>query len=126
MSTMATTAKNASIDAIVGLADLGSTYDYPFISFLTSEDVELARCDLTGTTAFGDASDGSADANTVSDDEDCDAGTVAKVRLCDQDGTWFLEGDISQTPGAADWLLLSLTLGEGDTLGVTTCAVGYA
>jgi hypothetical protein len=124
MATLATAARNAAANAIVDLLDVGSAVTYPYISFCTSGDVEVARCNFTGTTAFGAANTGVCTAGTIADDTDADGGIIATgyVYLKDQANATIVTCTIATT-SSQDFQIASLTIGAGDTVGVSSLTI---
>ena len=124
MATLTSAARGAACDAIVDLLDAGSAVTYPYVSFCTSGDVEVARCNFTSTTAFGAASTGVCTAGTIADDTDADGGVIATshVFLKSQDNTTVITCTIATT-SSQDFQIASLTIGAGDTVGVSSLTV---
>lgn len=124
MATLTTAARNAACNAVVDLLDAGSTVTYPYVIFCTSGDVEVAKCNFTGTTAFGSSNTGVATAGTIADDTDADGGVIATshVFLKDQDNTTVVTCTIATT-SSQDFQIASLTIGAGDTVGVSSLTV---
>lgn len=122
MPTLSTAARNAACNAIVDLLDAGTTVTYPYVKFEASNHAEVALCNFTGATAFGSANTGVATAGTIGDDTSAAGGTVAHVGLYDQDNTEIITCTIATT-SSADFQLASLTVGVGDTIGVSSLTV---
>jgi hypothetical protein len=122
MSDIPTVTRNALANLIADAADAGSTYDHPYLSVQTSAHVEVAKCEFTDTTAFGDAATGVCTANTIDDDDDADGGEATHVDLCDQDGTVIITGDLGTT-ASYDFQILATTIGEHDTVQFSACTI---
>ncbi len=114
MATLATAYRNQLCDSLVDSLDGGD------IRFNTAGAAEVATCTF-GTPAFGAASSGVATANAIGADTNTTAGTIASALIRTSGGTTVLTCTVSTTSG--DFVLSSLTLGNGETLSVTSLTI---
>lgn len=112
--TLSTAARNAACNAIVDLIDGGTGAGN--LVFQTSGDAEVATLAFSAT-AFGNASNGTASAASISDDTNATGGTIAKWEAQDGDGTMIFEG--SAGTSGEDINFSSLGIGAGDTVSVS-------
>lgn len=113
MATHSTAARNAAANAVVDLIDLGSGNATGALVLMTAADAEVATLNLSNP-AFGAASNGVATANSITADTNTTAGTVAKYKVVDRDGTTIFQGTISELA------LTTTTFGNGDTATCTS------
>lgn len=127
MATLSNAAAKAACDAIVDLVDAGSGA-LRGVYFRTSAPAEVANCLFSDTAAFGAATTASpavATAGTIADDTSASAGTINGadgVQIRDKDGTVIITCSIATT-SSADFQIGGLTIGEGDTVGVSALTV---
>lgn len=117
-------ARNAMVDALVDLLDVGAgangTIEIATAAFASV----LAILDFTAkaTNAFGAASGGVATANTIADETSAPAtGTAAVFRVKDCDGSVVWEGTVGSGSGDID--LSSTSITTGDTVAITSWTV---
>lgn len=112
-----TTIRNRLADLVVDLLDSGGANGT--LEFRSSGDSEIATLAFSAT-AFGDASNGIATAASITDDTQCNAGTVTKfVALCASGDSAF-SGTVTATGGGGDIVLSSTAIGQGDTISVSS------
>lgn len=116
--TLSTAARNASVDAVVGLLDQGSGSNGT-LEILTSNDTIIAEFDLPNP-CFGSASNGMATANSISGTVATGTGTAAKWQAKDANGDVILSGEIGSIGSGASMTLSNLSLTEDDPLNVTS------
>ena len=107
-------ARNAAIDAVAGLLDLGT------IKFETSGDVEVATCTF-GATAFGAGAAGVATANAITDDSSATGGVIAQASFYTSGAAKVLECSVGTS--GEDINITSLTIGVGDTVSITALTI---
>jgi hypothetical protein len=123
MATLSNAAAKAACDAIVDLVDAGSGA-VRGVKFLDGA-AEVANCLFSDTAAFGAATTASpavATAGTIADDTSATAGTIDGVVIQNKDGTAIITCTIATT-SSADFQIGGLTIGEGDTVGVSALTV---
>ena len=126
MATLSAAACTAACDAIVNLLDGGSGTD-PVVFFGTSGNVEVAKCAMGHTAAFGAATSAApsvATAAAIDDDTDANGGIIATshVTLKNRSGAVIITCTIGTT-SSTDFQIASLTIGAGDTVGVSSLTV---
>lgn len=119
--TLSTATANAACDAIVDLVDGGAAAGYLLIE--TSGDATIANCAMSDP-AFGAAANGTATANSITDESSATAGTAAKFEMRDSDDTNILSGSVTVTGGGGDIELSSTSIGAGDTVSISSLTVG--
>ena len=78
------------------------------------------RATLTfSATAFGAATGGIATAATITDDTDCNAGTVSKFTVFSGTGDSCFTGTVTATGAGGDIILSSTAIGSGDTISIS-------
>jgi hypothetical protein len=112
--TLSTAARNAACDAIVGLINGGSGPGT--LQIQKSDDTVIATLTFSDP-AFGAASSGVATANSITQDSNTSAGTAAKFRIRDSNGTLLINGTVST--GAADINFNSVTFTAGGVAAIT-------
>lgn len=115
MATITNAAATAMCNALVDLIDAGAGAGY--IQFETSGDVEVATLTFSDP-AFGNASNGVATANAISDDTSATGGTVAQASFYDSNNVKILECTCGTS--GAEINLSSLTIGAGDTVSISS------
>ena len=71
-------------------------------------------------TAFGGAANGIATAAAITDDTDCNAGTVSKFTVFSGAGDSCSTGSVTATGGGGDIILSSTAIGQGDTISISS------
>jgi len=117
--TLSTAARNAACDAIVDLADVGTTDANGDLVIMTAGDVEIATLALSDP-AFGASVSGVSTANTITSDTNATGGTAALFKVVDKDNTEVWRGTVGATGSGADLELSALVIGAGDTVTVTS------
>ena len=115
--TLTNTAKDAAVNAVVDLLDASGN-----CKFETSGDVEVATLPLSAT-AFEASSNGTAAANTITSDTSATGGTIAQVSFYTSGGTKIFEASCSLSGGGGDVICTSLSIGAGDTVGISSFTV---
>jgi hypothetical protein len=116
--TLTPAAKNATLDAVVDLIDVGSGATGS-LKIFTSEDVELATLPLS-SPAFGSSNAGTVLANAVSSDSTVNAGTASKFTVYNKDGSAILSGTVTSPLGGGDLTLSNINLVVGDSVSVSS------
>ncbi len=109
------TVRNTLADTVVDLLDAGAGAG--FLEFQTSGDVEVATLTFSDP-AFGNASGGTATANSITDDSSATGGTTDRFDAEDSDNTDVFYGSVAVS--AADINLSSVVIGASDTVSVTS------
>lgn len=120
MADLEVAARNAAVDAVVDLIDVGTTDANGDLVIDTSGDVEVATLALSAT-AFGAATTGTATANAISDDTNATGGTAAKFKFQDKDNARVMGGTVGTS--GAELNLSSVSIGAGDTVSVSSFTV---
>lgn len=120
INNIATSVRNAMCDAFVDQIDVGSgtavlrIYNAGFSTLLA----ELSF----SSTAFGSASNGTATANSISDDTSANAtGTASVFRVLNKDGTTVFEGTVGVS--GADINFNSVSITSGDRISISSMTV---
>jgi len=121
MPTLSTAARNAACDAVVDLIDGGSGSNGT-IKFLDSSDTVLCTCNMSNP-AFGNSTNGTASADSISSGTVSTSGTIAKVSIRDTDDTEVMECTITVTGGGGEFEIGNLTVSSGDTIVVSSFTV---
>ena len=118
--THVTSIRSGLADYVVDAID-GSTGDANGdLVIMTSGDVEVATLAFSDP-AFGAASSGTATANAISDDTNATGGTAALFKVQDKGNNEIFRGSVTATGGGGDLQLSSVSIGNGDTVSVTSC-----
>lgn len=120
MADLEVAARNAAVDAVVDLIDVGSSDANGDLVIDTSADAEVATLALSDP-AFGSASSGTATANAISDDTNATGGEAAKFKFQDKDNGRVMGGTVGTS--GAELNLSSTTIGAGDTVSVSSFTV---
>lgn len=117
--THSTAAKNAALDAIVGLIDAGTTDAQGDCVFMTGADAEVATLPLNNP-AFAAASAGAAvmDNTPVPEDTSATGGTTSLFKFQNRDNTEIFRGTVATS--GADINISSTVIGAGDTVQLTS------
>lgn len=120
-----TSLKNTTCDSIVGAIDSGSANSNGYLEIRSGTRPLSPQNSASGTllatlnfsaVAFGDAVDGVATANTITEDTSIDATGVASwFRIYDKDGNAVMDGDITVTGGSGDIEFDDINFVEGGT-----------
>lgn len=126
--TIATTVRNAVVNAAVDLIDVGSSAAAGSILFRSST-TTIASC-LMKNPAFGSASSGSAAMDTTGTVSGtvspAGSSTIDRFRITDRDGTTLFDGSAgSVATSGADINLSSVVVNQNDVIEVTglTCSL---
>lgn len=111
--TLEEVARNAAVDAVVGLLDGGT------IEMQTDSDVEVATLSF-GTPAFEPASGGTATANAITEDDDATGGDITKAVFKDSSEGPIFTVTVTQTGEGGTLELSSTSIGSGDTVSITS------
>ena len=111
--------RNGLADYVVDAID-GDTGDANGdLVIMTSGDVEVATLAFSDP-AFGTAATGTATANAISDDTNATGGTAALFKVQDKANNEVFRGSVTNTGGGGDLQLSSVSIGNGDTVSVTS------
>ena len=126
---LATTARNACVDAIAALLDAGASGGtlkiYSGSMPANPQTAPGGGNTLLGTLTFGDpaldpAASGTADFNAITDDAAADAdGTAAWARLADSNGNAVMDVDVTDTGGGGVIELNTVDLVAGGPIVIT-------
>jgi hypothetical protein len=117
--THGTALRNAIADLVVDSIDAGSGAGT--LEFQTSSGDEVATLTFSDP-AFGDASSGTATANSISPDASATGGTMGRFQIKDSTGTVKIQGTVAAVSGG-DINMSSLSVVAGDT--VTLSSLTY-
>jgi hypothetical protein len=117
---LSTDARNAAVNAVVDLLDVGTTDPNGDLQFQTSGDVAVATLQFANP-AFGAASAGSAAAGAIASDTNAVGGTTTKAALRNRDNTEVLELTVGTS--GAEINLSSTTIGASDTVSVSSLQI---
>lgn len=125
MATLADGARNAAVNGVVDLLDVGGAGK---LIFATSGDVTVASLSFTTTptafTAAGSQTQGAATAYPINSDTNAAGGTIAKCRLQQNNATTVMAPSVSTS--GAEINISSLVIGAGDTVTVSSLVVSIA
>ena len=113
-----TDVRNGIADLVVDLIDAGGAGTIVFQDG-SSGDSDVATLTFAAT-AFGAATGGIATADTITDDTDCNAGTVSKFTVFSGAGDSCFTGSVTATGGGGDIILSSVAIGSGDTISISS------
>ena len=113
-----TDVRNNIADLVVDLIDAGGAGTIQFQDG-SSGDSDVATLTFSAT-AFGAAANGIATADTITDDTDCNAGTVSKFTVFSGAGDSCFTGTVTATGGGGDIILSSTSIGSGDTISISS------
>lgn len=124
---LATTARNASTDAVVDLIDAGSgagtiqvrTGSQPASAQDAASGTLLATITL-GDPAFGASSVGVATATDPVSVNASSAGTAGWFRVLDSDGATVFDGNVTVTGGGGDMTVANTSIASGQPVDVTS------
>lgn len=122
--THVTATRNAAANAVVDLADVGTTNPNAQLVYMTAADAVVATLEMSNP-AYGAAASAVASAVTIASDTNAagHANPIAKFKVVNRDGAEVYRGSVTATSGGGDIELSSLTIGAGDT--VATSSVQY-
>lgn len=118
MATLEASARNAAANAVVDLIDAGAGAGTLVPE--TSADADVATLTFSDP-AFGNATGGVATANSITSDTNATGGTIAQVSFYDSNSVKVLEATAATS--GADFTFSSLTVGNGDTVSVSSVTV---
>ena len=113
-----TTVRNSVADVVVDAIDAGGAGTIVFQDGGQS-DSDVATLAFSNP-AFGDAAAGVATANAITDDTDCNAGTVTKFTVYSGGGADIFTGSVTATGAGGDIILSSTAIGQGDTISISS------
>jgi hypothetical protein len=111
-----TAIRNDIANLIVDKIDAGGAGS---IEFQTSASAVIATLAFSAT-AFDAAANGVAAAASITDDTDCEPGTVAKFVVKSGGAATIFEGTVTATGGGGDIILSSVAIGDGDTISISS------
>lgn len=111
-----TVIRNAIADLVVSKID---TEGQGTIVFQNDELEALATLKFS-ETAFGPAGAGIATAADITDDQECKKGFVSNFTVLAGNGDVVFSGSVSSPTGDGDIILSSTSIGEGDTLSISS------
>lgn len=116
-----TTAVRTSVcDFIVDKLDVGAASpSNAILNFNTSGDVLVAHL-VMSLPAYGNASSGTATANSITADANAVGGTVAKFTQTDSSGNIIIQGSVTATGGGGDITLNSVTISAAQQVSMTS------
>ena len=113
-----TDVRNDISDLVVDKIDAGGAGTIQFQDGSQS-DSDIATLTFSAT-AFGGAANGIATAAAITDDTDCNAGTVSKFTVFSGAGDSCFTGSVTATGGGGDIILSSTAIGQGDTISISS------
>ena len=113
-----TDVRNDIADLVVDKIDAGGAGTIQFQDGSQS-DSDIATLTFSAT-AFGGAANGIATAAAITDDTDCNAGTVSKFTVFSGAGDSCFTGSVTATGGGGDIILSSTSIGQGDTISISS------
>jgi hypothetical protein len=114
--------RNAMVALVTSALDAG---DSPgTLVYLTATDVEVARLTFS-KPAFGNATNGTAIANTITSDVDTTAGLVTKAKAFDGDGNEVFACDVTGPSGDGDIILSLTTVATGQEVRIDDGQLSY-
>ncbi len=113
-----TDVRNDIADLVVDKIDAGGAGTIQFQDGSQS-DSDIATLTFSAT-AFGGAANGIATAAAITDDTDCNAGTVSKFTVFSGAGDSCFTGTVTATGGGGDIILSSTAIGQGDTISISS------
>lgn len=123
MPTLETAPRNAMVDALVDLIDIGSTDLTGDCVFETSADAEVASCAFSNP-AYGAAAAGVAQENAIADDTSAVGGIVEHATIQDRNNLKIMELTCTAPAGGGDIEITGgLTIGAGATVSVSDLSV---
>lgn len=111
--------RNDIADLVVDKIDSGSVNTYGKIAFLAADSSLIANLEFANP-AFQAASAGTATANAIRGDSDCNPGTVTLFVVRSRDSDDIFTGSVTATGGGGDIILSSTAIGDGDTITISS------
>lgn len=120
--THSTAVRNGIADYVVDLIDTGTASpNLGTLVFRANASPEAEVATLTfANPAFGNATGGTATANSIASDTNATGGTAGIFTIHDSDGTEILRGSVTATSGGGDIELSSVSIGASDTVSMTS------
>jgi len=113
-----TDVRNGIANYVVDLIDAGGAGTIVFQDG-NATDSDVATLTFSAT-AFGDAANGISTAAAITDDTDCNAGTVTKFTVFSGGADSCFTGSVTATGGGGDIILSSTSIGKGDTISISS------
>ena len=113
-----TDVRNGIADYVVDLIDNGGAGTIVFQDG-GSSDSDVATLAFANP-AFGAAAAGVATANAITDDTNCNAGTVTKFTVYSGGSADIFTGSVTATGAGGDIILSSTAIGAGDTISISS------
>lgn len=110
--------RNELADLVVDKIDVGGAGTIVFQDG-GQNDSDVATLTFSAT-AFGPAANGIATAAAITDDTDCNTGTVTKFTVFSGAGDSCFTGSVTATGGGGDIILSSTGIGNGDTITISS------
>jgi hypothetical protein len=120
MPTLTTAARDAAVNAVVDLIDVGTTDPTGDIQFQTAADAPVATLPFANP-AFGASASGSASANAITSDTNAAGGTTNKALLRNRNNVEVLR--VTVATSGAEINLSSVAIGAGDTVSLSSLSV---
>jgi hypothetical protein len=118
--TLSTAAKNAAVDAVVDLVDIGSGTATAILKIKSGGGTVLAQLAMSNP-AFGASSSGTATASAIADDTSADAtGTAATFEIVNRDNTVVITGTCGTSGEALNLNTLSIVAGTKISISALT------
>lgn len=111
--------RNDIADLVVDKIDSGSLRTFGTIKFLQADSSLIANL-LFEDPAFASATSGTATANPITGDSDCNPGTVTMFEVYSRDSDAIFRGSVTATGGGGDIVLSSTAIGSGDTITISS------
>ena len=112
-----TDVRNGIADLVVDLIDAGGAGTIVF-QYGSASDSDIATLTFSAV-AFGAAASGISTAAAITDDTNCNAGTVSKFTVFSGAGDSCFTGSVTATGGGGDIILSSTAIGSGDTISIS-------
>ena len=114
-----TVIRNSLADLVVDLIDSGGSNGTIVFQDGSSNDSDVATLTFSAT-AFGAAANGIATAAAITDDTNCNAGSVSKFTVFCASGDSAFTGTVTASGGGGDIILSSVAIGSGDTISISS------
>lgn len=109
--------RTAACDTIVGLLDQGSTYPNGHLGIYNADGTKITWHNLSNP-AFGDATDGTSYAHSISDATALIDGTANTFRFEDCDGSNIWKGNVTLFGGGGSLQLEEVSIPKDTTIGL--------